>query len=102
MTCYLHHVPGRLRIRTPMVKNNREAAAELESLLRTRRGVSDVAINLTTGSCLVNYDPSVAERDDIIAVLSGKGYFDQSKVVTNDEYFQGIASRLLSLATAFI
>ena len=102
MTCYMHHVPGRLRIRTPLVKNNKNAAAEVERLLLTTPGVDDVTINLTTGSCLVKYDPSKARRDDIISLLSGKGYFDRSKAVTNDEYFEGIASKLLSFAVAFI
>ncbi|MGD0661801.1 MAG: HMA2 domain-containing protein [Syntrophorhabdales bacterium] len=102
MTCYMHHVPGRLRIRTPLVKNNRNVAAEVESLLLAVPGVDDVTINLTTGSCLVKYDLSMTKRDDIISLLSGKGYFDRSKAVTNDEYFEGIASKLLSFAVAFI
>jgi Zn-dependent membrane protease YugP len=98
----MHHVPGRLRIRTPQVKNNKNAAAEVERLLLTMPGVDDVAITLTTGSCLVKYDPSMTKRDDIISLLSGEGYFDRSKAVTNDEYFEGIASKLLSFAVAFI
>jgi len=102
MTCYMHHVPGRLRIRTPLVKNNKNAATEVERLLLTMPGVDDVTITLTTGSCLVKYDPSMTKRDDIISLLSGEGYFDRSKAVTNDEYFEGIASKLLSFAVAFI
>ena len=102
MIYYMHHLPGRLRIRTPLVRNNRDAAAEVEDLLLTTAGVDDVTINLTTGSCLVKYNPTKAKHDDIISLLAMKGYLDQSKVVTNDEYFEGIASTLLSVAAALV
>ena len=102
MIYYMHHLPGRLRIRTPLVRNNRDAAAEVEDLLLTTAGVDDVTINLITGSCLVKYNPSEAKHDDIISLLATKGYLDRSKVVTNDEYFEGIASTLLSVAAALV
>ncbi len=102
MTCYMHHLPGRLRIRTPLVRNNRDAAAEVEDLLRRTAGVDGVTINLTTGSCLVKYNPSKAKHDDIVSMLAARGYVDRSKVVTHDEYFEGIASKLLNFAAAFI
>jgi hypothetical protein len=102
MTCYVHHVPGRLRVRTPMVKNNRAGAEEVERLLLAAMGVEKVVINLTTGSCLVSYDPSTTTRDDIISLLSVKGYFDRSGAITNDEYFQRVASTVFSLAVCFI
>ena len=102
MTCYMHHLPGRLRVRTPVVKNNRAGADEVEKLLLSVSGVEGVSINLTTGSCLVTYDPSTTTRDHIISLLSAKGYFDRSGAITNDEYFQRVASKVFSLVASFI
>jgi len=102
MTCYMHDVPGRLRIRTPMVKNNRAAADEVEMLLLSVTGVDKVDINLMTGSCLVGYDPERTTRDHIISLLSSRGYFDRSGAITNDEYFQMMASKVFSLVVSFI
>ena len=102
MTCYMHHVPGRLRIRTSVFKNNGRAAEEVRNMLLSRPGVDDVAINLTTGSCLVSYDPSMMKRDEIISLLSARGYFDRSKAITNDEYFQNVASKFFSLVVSFV
>lgn len=102
MTCYIHHVPGRLRIRTPMVKNNKTAAEEVKELLLSSAGVDDVAINLITGSCLVTYDPLMTKRDDIVSMLSARGYFDRSGAITNDEYIQNIASKFFSLVVSLV
>lgn len=102
MTYYVHDVPGRLRIKTPVVKNNRNAADQVENLLLTVAGVGNVSINLTTGSCLVNYDPAKAKRDDILSVLTTKGYFDPSKAMTNDQYIHEKATKVLSFIAALI
>ncbi|MGD0230236.1 MAG: HMA2 domain-containing protein [Syntrophorhabdales bacterium] len=102
MGYYMHDLPGRLRIKTPLMKNNRDAACAVEGLLLAMAGVAGVAINPTTGSCLVNYDPKKAKRDDILSVLVRTGYFDPSKAVTNDQYIHEAATKVLSLIAAFI
>lgn len=102
MTCYEHHVPGRLRIRTSVVKNNKACSEEVRRLLCSVPGVEKVDINLTTGSCLVTYDTSATTRDHIVSLLSSKGFFDQSKAITHDEYFQRMASRFFSFVVSFV
>lgn len=102
MSYYIHDLPGRLRIKTPKVKNNKEAACAVESLLVTMAGVASVAVNTTTGSCLVNYDPEKAKRDDILSVLVRTCCFDPSKAITNDQYVHQTAVKVLSLLAAFI
>jgi len=102
MSYYMHTVPGRLRVRTPIVKKNRDAAENVGNLLLTMTGIENVAINLTTGSCLVSYDPAKAKGDDILSVLTEKGYFDPSKAKTNDQCFHNAASTVLSLLVALI
>lgn len=93
MSYYIHNVPGRLRIKSPVIKNNKNVADELKKSLSTLHGVATVDINLTTGSLLVNYNPKAVKHMDIVDVLQRKGYFDISKALTNDEYLQKAASK---------
>lgn len=55
---YIHHLPGRLRVRIARVKNNSPVAQSLYRLLRDAPGVSSVTVSLTTGSVLIHYDVS--------------------------------------------
>ncbi len=50
MSYYVHHVPGRLRVKSPLIKNNETVAAAVKQLLRGVNGVDSVDVNLTTGS----------------------------------------------------
>jgi hypothetical protein len=57
---YVHHLPGRLRVRLDRAKNP-VVADSLDEMLRTIPGVSSVRVNVTTGSVLIHYN--VAETD---------------------------------------
>lgn len=93
MSYYIHNVPGRLRIKSPVIKNNRNVADELKKTLSMLYGISTVDINLTTGSLLINYNSKSVKHTDIVDILQRKGYFDASKAQTNDEYLHRAASR---------
>lgn len=93
MSYYMHNVPGRLRVKSPVIKNNKNVADELKKSLSTLYGVATVDINLTTGSLLVNYNHKVIKHDDVVDILQRKGYFDPSKALTNDEYLHKAASK---------
>lgn len=93
MSYYMHNVPGRLRIKSPVIKNNKAVADELKKSLSTLYGVATVDINLITGSLLVNYNTKAINHADIISLLERKGYFDPSKALTNDEYLHKAASK---------
>jgi len=99
---YIHNVPGRLRLKSPVVRKNQEVADEIKKMLGTMNGIAVVEINLVTGSILINYNPKTLQYKDIISLLQKKGYFDMSKAMTNDKYFQDITSSALSLVTLFI
>ena len=49
---YVHHIPGRIRIRTQALKGNPAEAAAQADWLRSLAGVEDVAVNPLTGSVL--------------------------------------------------
>jgi len=93
MSYYMHNVPGRLRIKSPAIRNSKNVAEELKKSLSTLHGVATVDINLTTGSLLVNYNSKSIKHMDIVDILQRKGYFDASKATTNDEYIHKAASK---------
>ncbi len=92
MSYYIHSTPGRLRIRSPIIKNNKTAADELKKSLSALYGIGTVDINLITGSILVNYNFKMVKHTDIVDILQRKGYFDASKALTNDEYIHKAVS----------
>jgi hypothetical protein len=91
MGYYLHDVPGRMRVKSPRVKNNPRVANDIKQLLSLIHGVNSTEFNLTTGSVLIHYHPEKLDRKDLINLLSEKGYFDRSKAVTNDQVIQSAA-----------
>ncbi len=97
MGYYMHNVPGRLRIKSPVIKNNKNVADELKKTLSMVYGVATIDINLITGSLIVNYNPKVVKYTDIVNILQRKGYFDASKAIGYDEYVHRAASKAGSL-----
>ncbi|HWR89246.1 MAG TPA: cation transporter [Dissulfurispiraceae bacterium] len=93
MSYYMHHVPGRLRVKSPLIKGNERRAEEVRSLIESMGGVTSTAVNTLTGSVVVNYDSSAIEAGQIQDTLNRTGYFDTSRAVTNDEYIHGMASK---------
>ncbi len=57
MSNHVHHVPGRLRVRVPELKNCARKAAALELELSAISGITDVECRILTGSVIVYYDP---------------------------------------------
>ena len=95
MSCYyIHDVPGRLRIKSPIIKRNKNIADELKRALSTINGIATIDINLITGSLLMNYNPKAVKPDDIVSLLQRKGYYDTSMAVTNDQYIHAAASKV--------
>jgi copper chaperone CopZ len=70
---YVHRVPGRLRVRSGVVKQNPKKASELLTAIGTVPGVKSVDVNTVTGSILVHHDPFRLSSDDLLAVLGAQG-----------------------------
>ncbi len=87
MECYLHHVPGRLRVRMPAIRNNAQITSEVEDLFDIY-GVDDLKINPLTGSVVIHFDPTLVSHDRILQILKTKGLFDDSQIVSSDEKLQ--------------
>src|SRR5208283_6187264 len=83
---YIHNVPGRVRIKSAVLKRNPDSVNEIRKALSTIVGIGTVDINLTTGSILIHYNPRVTNCEEIVVFLKRGGFFDSSRAMTNDEY----------------
>ena len=93
MNYYVHNVPGRLRIKIPMVKRSRPLAGHVEGLIKQLRGINSTAVNTTTGSVVVLYDQEAISSDVILNTLENEGLFDSSKALSCDQYINEAASK---------
>jgi copper chaperone CopZ len=84
MCYYFHNVPGRLRVKTPLVKENRKCIKEVETLLGGIKGINSTTINPFTGSIVISYDAQMVNCEEILDNLEKNGYFDLSKAVMNN------------------
>ncbi|HEX8949910.1 MAG TPA: hypothetical protein VF790_13155 [Dissulfurispiraceae bacterium] len=98
MSCYMHHIPGRLRIKSPAIKRNSAAAGELKAMLGAVHGVETVGINPLTGSVLVHYNPKSLHHEYIVGALREKGYFNPSQIVPGS----GLSGKALSGAGVIV
>jgi len=84
MEYYIHHVPGRLRVKIPLLKHRPGVAQEIHDLLDLH-GVIDIKIQNITGSVVVNYNPELIQAQQLLKILSDCGYYDGSKAITIDD-----------------
>jgi len=86
MNYYYHEVPGRLRLKTPMLKGNLSLGEKIEYQLLRVGGVQSVKTSAITGSIIVYYDPKIISSNEITNIVAEQGYFDKKKAVTSDQY----------------
>jgi hypothetical protein len=70
---YIHHVPGRLRIRVPELKRNPVGAARVAVALAGQAGVLRHEVKARTGSILVIYDRPAVCAEAVVESLRGAG-----------------------------
>lgn len=71
---YIHHLPGRLRVRSQLVKKNQQRALSAAAWLRSLPGVSSADANTVTGSLTLRYDPDLTGGATLLAALREAGY----------------------------
>lgn len=95
MECYVHHVPGRLRVRTPLIRNNVRKAAEVKELL-SLYGVDRLQVNHLTGSIVVTFDPTVLTAETLLNLLKQKGLYDSARAISCDDHIQRVSNKAAS------
>ncbi|MGA2401215.1 MAG: HMA2 domain-containing protein [Syntrophobacteraceae bacterium] len=93
MSCYLHHVPGRIRIKTPYVKGRPFIAQKLEAKIRVLPGIELVNANALTGSILVHYDDNAVNAGAIMDLVSRETGIDLSTAVHPGQYVDEALSK---------
>ena len=79
MSYYVHHTPGRLRVKIPLVKGNQERAKEVREILKELDGVNFIEINTVTGSVVVKYDRNVLNADYLLNYYKGYNILDKTR-----------------------
>lgn len=88
-----HHVPGRLRVKTHIIKKNKFSANNVEIFLKQLKGINSATTNIITGSIVILYDHKIINFENILASLENEGYFDTSKSVPCCPYANGTVSK---------
>ena len=79
MSYYVHHTPGRLRVKIPLVKGNQERAKEVREILKELDGVNFIEINTVTGSVVVKYDRNTLNADDLLNYYKKYNLLDKTR-----------------------
>lgn len=77
MSYYIHHVPGRLRIRTARL-HRADCQAKLGKMLGELPGIDSYSHNAKAGSALIHYDIARLSADDILYHLYKAGCLDSA------------------------
>ncbi len=80
MSHYIHHVPGRLRIKSAHLKQTE--CHTLNTLLSELSGIESFRHNAKAGSVLVHYDPKSLNADDILYHLYKAGCLESGVSTT--------------------
>ena len=102
MEYYIHQVPGRIRIQTPLLQNNPVKVKQFEGFIREIKGITSVETNPVTGSALLLYDERVLNCEQVIGILETHGYFNLSKAITSDGYLEKTTEKILKVTKEII
>jgi hypothetical protein len=72
MTDYLHHVPGRLRVRSKALRCDSSARSGVLRRLRGLEGVRTVRLNAKAASLTVHYDVETTDPKHILEFLDAE------------------------------
>lgn len=74
MSHYIHHVPGRLRLKTPALRRNEGEGVRARKWLEGLAGVLSSEVNTVTGSLIIKYDKDAVSAQSLLASLRERGY----------------------------
>ncbi len=99
MKCYVHNVPGRLRLKNTLFKNPAVHYDVQKALVNMGHGIGTADFNTTTGSLLIHYNPSEIKHHDILNTLERAGFYHPEKAVTNDQVIHQATSKVFHIVT---
>jgi hypothetical protein len=81
--CYIHHIPGRLRIRIPALKNNPQGIERVKEML-SFGGIDSFNGNSLTGSVTITYDPTQVDTTRLLDILKENNLYSENRISTMD------------------
>jgi len=98
--CYVHNIPGRLRVRNQRFKNP-DVQYEIKRMLVSDigKGIGTVEFSNTTGSVLIHYDVKHIHHQHVLRLLEDAGYYHPERTVTNDQLVHRATSKAMHLVT---
>lgn len=102
MKYYIHYVPGRMRIESPVLHENPAKIKEFEGFIRGIDGISAVETNLPTGSAIIHFDEKKINCEQLIGILEKHNYFRLLGAETCDERIEKVTGKTLEAAEKVI
>lgn len=65
----IHQIPGRLRLRIPLLYKNREKARDIKKALGSFRGIASIVPNPVIGSLVIVYHPDTMDEKALLDML---------------------------------
>lgn len=81
MSHYVHHVPGRLRVKSPLLKRQDRLAEEVRNHVSRLEGVTEVEVSTLTGSAVVRYDSRRVDSRALLDSLRDLGLMHHGAVL---------------------
>ena len=88
MDYYIADSVGRLRIESPVLKNNQQKCAAFQEFVKGIGGVASVDMKPELGSATIHYDPKVIDHTKLIGLIEKTGNFDHFHAKTTDDVLQ--------------
>jgi len=102
MKYYIHYVPGRMRIESPVLHDNPAKAKEFETFIKGLNGISAIEIHAATGSAIMHFDEKKINCEQLIGILEKNGYFRLAEAETCDERVEKATEKVLEAAEKVI
>lgn len=84
MSLYIHHVPGRLRVRTQAFRCQPSRIEAASRQLAELDGIEEIAVNPRAGSITLRYDPSKRTQGELLGMLQEFGCIGAHRVAASD------------------
>jgi hypothetical protein len=98
----VHHVPGRLRLRSGAIKDNDHACERARRKLAEIEGITSVTANSCTGSLLLQYDIAAVPPCNIAAVLASHGITTRLLVEGNASSSTGLDPEVIGALKTWV
>ena len=94
MSYYCHITPGRLRIKTPIIKQNPVEIEKVRRLLQSLPGIDAFSVNGLTGSITINYSCIETDYQSILKILEENGYYKISQTQEIEHPIETVVSKV--------